>query len=175
MDNINLHTAQELEELLGKKYFYRQSTYRLAEENKISSYQINGVSYFSSEEIVMIALNRLSQRIVYRYPWLHSFPIRVKYDEKESKSIVVYGLPKDKKIRVNTETETEEDLLNKIQNIRGEVRNMTDIPVKPVHDPYGTPPLPPHERHPGPPHQREIMDALRRIEERLNRIEERIH
>src|SRR3990172_6909079 len=105
----SLYTAQELEELLGKKYFYRQSIYRMAEEGKISSYQINDVLYFSSQQTVLAALNKLVERIRYRYPWLNRLQLRVRSSE-ENKELVVYGFPDGREITADTQSETEEDL-----------------------------------------------------------------
>ena len=178
MEKVNvLYTAQELEELLGRKYFYRQSLYRLAEDGKIASYQINGILYFSSQDTVLAVLKRLVDRIRHRYPRLSS-SLRVKFEENESKVITVYGFPDRIRVIVNTDEETEEDLLNKIEHVGKEVKSMPDMPVRPPDEPYGPPPPPPpnhgdHHRLP-PPHHQEIMDALRRIEERLAKIEERV-
>ena len=41
-----LFTAQELEKILGEKYFYRQSLYRLAESNDINFYLVNTLTIF---------------------------------------------------------------------------------------------------------------------------------
>lgn len=174
MENLaNLLSAQELEELLGKKYFYRQSIYRLAEDGKISAFQVNGILYFSSEEVVMAALRKLAYRIKSRYPEI-SKRLRVKFDESQEKVLTVYGFPKDTKIIANTEEETEEDLLNKLEKLREEVKNMPDLPVMPPDQGHEPPPPPPHHGPPPPPHHREMMDILRRIEERLRKIEERL-
>ncbi len=176
----NLYTAQELEELLGKKYFYRQGIYRLAEDGKINSYQVGGVLYFSSDELVLAALNKLVERIRYRYSWLSKFPLRIKNSE-ENKELIVYGFSDGREITADTESETEEDLLNKIEDLREEVTRMPDVPVNPPHEPgppppphghHGPPPPPPH--HGPPPHHVEMMEALRRIEDRLARIEEKV-
>lgn len=174
----DLYTAQEVEELLGKKYFYRQGIYRLAEDGKINSYQVDGVLYFSRDELILAALNKLVERIRYRYPWLHRFPLKVK--TSENKELMVYGFPDGREITADTESETEEDLLNKIESLREEVTKIPDLPVNPSQEPG--PPPPPHEHHGPPPpphhgpppHHREIMDALRRIEDRLARLEEKV-
>ncbi|MDP2671782.1 MAG: helix-turn-helix domain-containing protein [bacterium] len=175
----NLYTAQELEELLGKKYFYRQGIYRLAEDGKINSYQVSGVLYFSRAELTLAALNKLVERIRYRYPWVTRFPLKVR--DTDSKEIIVYGFPDGREIAADTESETEEDLLNKLEILREEVTRMADIPVNPPHEPgplpppqghHGPPPPPPH--HGPPPHHLEMMEALRRIEDKLSRIEEKI-
>lgn len=176
MENLtNLLTAQELEDLLGKKYFYRQSIYRLAEEGKIAAFQVSGVMYFSSEEVIIAVLRRLAERIRNRYPRL-SHLLRLKFDENQGKEITVYGFFNGQKVTANTEQDSEEDLLSKIEKVGREVRIMpVDIPVRPPHEPYDQPPPPPHHGHkPQPPHHIEIMEALRRIEERLARMEERL-
>ncbi len=175
-DLTNLFTAQELEELLGKKYFYRQSIYRLAEEGKISAFQVNGVMYFSSEQVTMAILKRLAERIRNRYPQVSS-RLRVKFDENQGKVITIYGFTDGRGITASTEQDSEEDLLNKLEEIREEVIKMPDIPVRPPQEPFGEPPPPPPPHHghkPPPPHHHEIMEALRRIEERLARIEENL-
>lgn len=170
----NLFTAQELEERLGKKYFYRQGIYRLAEEGKISAFQVEGVMYFSSDQVIMAVLKRLAERISRRYPRISS-QLRVKFDEREGKIITVYGFPDRRKITINTEQNSEEDLLNELEKGREGVIRMPDIPVRPSHEPYDEPPPPHHGHRPSPPpHHEEIMEALRRIEERLVRIEEKL-
>lgn len=170
-----LYTTQQLEELLGKRYFYRQSLYRLAEDGKIASFQVEGTLYFSSEEVIMAILTRLAERIRQRFPWLNSPSLRIKYDPNEDKIITLYGFSSGRQITADTENETEEDLINKLEQIREEVIKMPDIPVRPPHEPNEPPPPPPpHGHHPPPPHHREIMDVLRRIEEKLSRIEERL-
>lgn len=175
----NLYTAQELEELLGRKYFYRQGIYRLSEDGKIKSYQVNGVLYLSHDELIIAVLNKLAERISYRYPWLIRFRLRIK--NTENKELVIYGFPDGREITANAESETEEDVLSKIESIREEVTKMPDVPVHPEHEGHehphphehhGPPPPPPH--HGPPPHHLEMMEALRRIEDRLARIEEKV-
>lgn len=177
MEKISaLFTAQELEELLGKKYFYRQGIYRLAEEGRISAFQVSGVMYFSSDEVVIAVLKRLAERIRRRYPWIGG-NLRVKFDEREGKVITIYGFADGRKIEANTEQNSEEDLLNKLEKIREGVIKMPDIPVRPQHEPYDEPPPPPpppHHGHRPPLHHEEILEVLRRIEEKLARIEERL-
>lgn len=175
-----LFTAQELEGLLGKKYFYRQGIYRLAEEGRISAFQVSGVMYFSSQEVMVAVLKRLAERIRRRYPRISS-NLRVKFGEREGKRITIYGFADGRKIEASTEQDSEEDLLNKLEEVREEVIKMPDIPVRPPHEPYDEPPTPPpppppHHGHgaPPPPHHFEVMEALRRIEERLARIEEKL-
>lgn len=176
-DLTTLLTALEIEESLGKKYFYRQSIYRLAEEGKISAFQVNGVMYFSSEQVVLVVLQKLAERIRNRYPWISS-RVRVKFDENQGKIMTIYGFTDGREIIANTEQDSEEYLLNKLEEIREEVIRMPDIPVRPPHEPFDEPPSPPPPHHghrpPPPPHHEEILEILRRIEERLVRIEEKL-
>lgn len=174
MDTKSLFTAQELEDLLGKTYFYRQRIYRMAEDGKISSYQIGGKLYFSKEELIAASLNRLAARIRLRFSKLASF-LKLSFDESKAKEIRVFGFLDKSLIISNTEIETEEELLRKLEDKGREVRNMPDIPVGPSHHgapPPHHPPHPPHG-HDIPPHE-EILEALRRIEDRLARIEEKL-
>lgn len=174
---IRLLPAQDLEAFLGRKYFYRQSIYRMAEDGFIASYEVDGVYCFSADEVVIKALQRLGQRIRRRFPWLDTRSLRVKYDEETGKEIIIYGFSDGRILRVNTEKETEEELLQKVEHIRKEVNTMPDMPIEPG-APHGPPPPPPpgHGPHgPGPEdHHREILDILRRVEERLERIERKL-
>jgi len=175
--NISLSTAQELEKKLGERYFYRQAIYRLAEENAISTYQINDVMYLSSEEVQTASLKRLAEKIHRRFPDFHYLPLRVKFSEV-NKVISVYGFDNDFKVKINTEKETEENLLNKIEKVRKGVNKMPDMPVNPPGD-RPAPPLPPkpgpHPHHEGPEkHHHDVTEALRRIEDGLRRIEDKL-
>src|SRR3989344_6576294 len=174
----SLFTAQELEELLGKTYFYRQRIYRMAEDGKTSSYQVGGKFYFSKEELITASLNRLAARIRLRFSSLAPI-LRISFDENKDKLITVYGFPDKSVITANTESETEEELLRKVESKGREVKNMPDIPVGPGHHDHNPPPPPHHpphhppHGHDNPPHE-EILEVLRRIEDRLVRIEEKL-
>lgn len=173
----NLFTAHQLEELLGSKYFYRQSIYRLMEDSKISSYLVNDSFYFCREEVVLAVLNRLAYKIKNRFPWLPSHTLRIHLGESPDKTISVYGFADNSAVKADTETETEEDLLSKVEQKGREVIKMPDIPVG-SNQPHDVPPPPPphhppHHGHDRPPHE-EVLEALRRIEERLIRIEEKL-
>lgn len=174
MDAKTLLTAQELEELLGRTYFYRQSIYRMAEDGKIPSYQVNGKFYFSSQEVVSAALSRLANRIRLRFSKLARF-LRISFDENKNRIISVYGFPDKSIITANTENETEEQLLRKIEEKGKEVKNMPDFPVGGYHRDVPLPPPhhPPHHGDEIPPHE-EILEVLRRIEDRLVTIEEKL-
>lgn len=174
MDEKTLFTAQELEEHLGRTYFYRQSIYRMAEDGKISSYQVNRKFYFSSQEVVSAVLNRLANRIRLRFSRLAPF-LRISFDENKNKIISVYGFFDKSIVTADAKNETEEELLRKIEQKRKEVTDMPDFPVRGHH--HDAPPPPPHHPpHNGdeiPPHE-EILEVLRRIEDRLIAIEEKL-
>lgn len=162
-----LYTAQQLEELLGKKYFYRQSFYRLTEEGLIDSFNIDGTLYFSSEEVIIVMLQRLSRRLRSRFPWLQNRGVRIKFDQSNRK-ISLYN-QQGFKLEANTDIETEEDFLRKVGLARGEVNKMQDFPID-----QPPPPGPGPHHPPPPPHHEVIMEALRRIEEALARIEAKL-
>ena len=176
----NLYTAQQLEELLGKKYFYRQIIYRLADEGSISSFNTDGTLYFSIEEVKRAILEKLARRIRYRFPWVTPHSFRISFDKQKAKEIIIFNSKNKFSITANTEIETEEDLLKKIEKSREEVIKMQDIPLdQPPPPPYGAlppPPPGPEPHHPPspPPHHEVIMEALRRIEEALARIEAKL-
>lgn len=174
-----LYTAQQLEELLGKKYFYRQSFYRLAEEGLIDSFNIDGTLYFSSQEVIDVVLQRLVRRLRSRFPWLQNKGFKINFDQSNNK--IYLHNQKSFALEANTTDETEEDFLKKIETIRGEVIKMPDFPIdQPPPPPYGAPPPPStgpgphHPLPPPPPHHEAIMDAFRRIEEALRRIEDKL-
>jgi len=177
MDIKDLFTAQELEEHLGRAYFYRQSIYRMAEDGKVSSYQVNGKLYFSSQEVLSAILNRLANRIRLRLSRLASH-LRISFDENKRKLISVYGFLDKSIVTADAQNETEEELLRKIEHKGKEVTNMLDVSVDPHY--YDAPPPPPHHPPDHPPHGRdippheEILEVLRRIEDRLVRIEEKL-
>lgn len=172
MTEKQLFTAQELENILGKTYFYRQSLYRMAEDGKISSYLVDEKLYLSSEEVITFVLNRLANRIRLRFSRLTSF-LRISFDESKNKIITVYGFPDGTSVSANTENETEELLLRKIEDKGREVKNMPDMPVGPRHHDVPPPPHHPPHDYDIPPHE-EILEVLRRIEDRLVRIEEKL-
>ena len=177
---VSLRTAQELEEMLGAKYFYRQSIYRLAEDGLIGSYEVNGIFCFSSEEVINQVLQRLAKRIKNRFSWILTRNLRIKYDESQAQEIIVYGFNNGLTITANTKLETEEDLLKKIENQGEEVTKMPDIAVGPNDDrPHMPPTVPGPGPHHGPKlgpeeHHHDVMEALRRLEEGLRRIEEKL-
>ena len=180
----NLSTAQELGNLLGKKYFYRQNIYRLAEDSSIPSFNIEGNLYFSAEDVKKALFLKLAKRIRNRFPNLRHKGLMVSYDEQRDKKITIYSTRLGFKLQTAPNLETEEDLLKKLEG--EEVKKMADFPVDseenggpppppPSHGPHGPhhPPHhgPHHDPHHGEPPHEEILEALRRIEDRLKRIE----
>lgn len=174
-----LYTAQQLEELLGQKYFYRQIIYRLADEGVINAYNTDGTLYFSTEEVKKAVLEKLARRIRYRYPWILPYRFKISFNEQKAKEIRVYNPKSGFSMVSDTENETEEDLLKKIEISREEVIKMADIDVNPPepedHGPHHPPHHGPHDPHHGPPpYHEEMMEMLRRIEETLKRIEDKL-
>lgn len=176
INEIELFTAQELEKLLGNKYFYRQSIYRMADSEKVNSYDTGNARYFSKNEVINVALERLVKRIERRHPWIPLETLGVRYDENQGKRIVIYGFSRGEEIVTNTDEETEGDLIRKIEEIRKEVIYMPDVPVKPHAGPHDRHHPPRHHHGPShrPPHHEEILEVLKGIEDRLSRIEEKL-
>jgi hypothetical protein len=123
--NINhLMTPLEAEEMLGKKYFYRQRIYRLAQNKEISSFQLKGQACFLGSHILKATLAGLNKKISAILPQVDLSTIRIFYDTAHGKRIVVDGLF-GKGISVDTDNETEEDLLKKIETIADWIRTDT--------------------------------------------------
>jgi len=118
MDNTPHHlmTAIEAEDLFGVKYFYRQRIYRMAESNKITPFQLRGQTCYLGSHILTAFLKDLEQRISSKYPQIDINALRIFYDVATGKRIVIDGLY-GRWITINTDKETEEDLLQKIGNI----------------------------------------------------------
>jgi hypothetical protein len=113
---FHLLTPQEAEEELGKKYFYRQRIYRLAEKNKITQFKLKGQSCYLGSHIINATLKDLELRIATKFPEIDTSALRIFYDTANGKRVVVDGLF-GKGITVNTDEETEEDLMQKITHI----------------------------------------------------------
>lgn len=113
---FNLLTPKEAEEKFGKKYFYRQRIYRLASNGKIMGFEFRGQTCHLAKHILQAFLKDLELRIQNRFPELDASSLQVFYDTTKSKRIVVDGLF-GKGVSVNTDEETEEDLLNKIGHV----------------------------------------------------------
>lgn len=111
-----LYTASEAEEILGKKYFYRQRIYRLATNGKLPQFDRHGTAVYMGSHIVKAFLTDLEIRIQDKFPGLDTTSLRILYDTATGKRVVVDGLF-GRGISVNTDEETEDDLLKKIGSI----------------------------------------------------------
>lgn len=116
--NINrLFTAQEAEKMLGRRYFYRQRIYRLAENKKIIGLtRKDSVIVYFGNQVVQGFLKDLSLKIEAKFPEINIDSIRIFYDSVTGKRIVIDGLF-GRSISINAETENEEDVISKISGI----------------------------------------------------------
>lgn len=123
----HLYTALEAEDILGKKYFYRQRIYRLAEDKKIISFnrQQAGVVYLGSH-IIQTFLKELNLKIQNKFPEINIESIRIFYDTVSGKRIVIDGLF-GRSISINTDEENEEDVIQKINGILDWIKADADI------------------------------------------------
>ena len=115
-NTFKLLTPIEAEELLGKKYFYRQKIYRLAEKGKMPSFKLRGQTCYLGSHIVSAMIKDLELHIASKFPEIDTQSLRIFYDTVRGKRIVIDGLF-GKGINVNTEEETEEDAISKIAHI----------------------------------------------------------
>lgn len=115
-EEFHLYTAVEAEKKLGKKYFYRQKIYRLGDKKAIPTFNRKGEICFIGSQILTGFLKELELKIEGRFPTLDFSKLRVFYDTVNDKRIVVDGIY-GKGVSVNTDQETEEDLLLKIRHI----------------------------------------------------------
>lgn len=109
-------TASEIEEALGSKYFYRQRIYRLAESGAITAFERKETTVFLGNLVLKAFLKDLSEKIKQRFPEINIEKLSIFYDPSDKRRIVVDGLF-GKGISVDTDKETEEDLLKKIASI----------------------------------------------------------
>lgn len=112
----HLMTPIEAENELGAKYFYRQRIYRMAEAGKITTFKLRGQACFLGSHIIKAFLDELEAKIKIKLPTPHSTSLRIFYDVVKGNRIVVDGLF-GRGVSVDTITETEEDLLLKIEHI----------------------------------------------------------
>lgn len=115
-ETFKLVTPLEAEELLGRKYFYRQKIYRLAEKGKIPAFKLRGQNCYLGSHIVSAMLKDLELHIASKFPEIDTQDMRIFYDTARGKRIVVDGLF-GKGITIDTDLETEEDLIQKINHI----------------------------------------------------------
>jgi hypothetical protein len=106
-------TAVEAEEALGAKYFYRQKTYRYEKAKKLRAFQFRAQQCFLRDMLVGVYMDELEQKIASQFPELQGY--RVYYDQ-DSRRVMVDGLF-GRYVAVETDKETEDDLLTKLKNI----------------------------------------------------------
>jgi len=133
MSNLlhHLYTAGEIENFLGKKYFYRQRVYRLSKVRKLVEFNRGELSVYMGSHVVSAFLKELELRIQDRFPEINISKLRIFYDVTNEKRIVVDGLF-GHGISVDTDKENEDDLLNKIENIIEWIGNDPKIEVEPI-------------------------------------------
>lgn len=115
-NTFKLLTPIEAEELFGKKYFYRQKIYRLAEKGKMPAFKLRGQTCYLGSHIVSAMLKDLELHIASKFPEIDTQSLRIFYDTAREKRIVIDGLF-GKGLTVNTDEETEEDTIAKIAHI----------------------------------------------------------
>lgn len=113
---FKLLTPIEAEDLLGKKYFYRQKIYRLAEKGKMPSFKLRGQVCYLGSHIVGAMIKDLELHIANKFPEIDTNSLRIFYDTAREKRIVIDGLF-GKGLTINTEEESEEDVISKIAHI----------------------------------------------------------
>lgn len=126
--HFKLLTPLEAEEELGKKYFYRQRVYRLAEKNKITSFKLRGQACYLGRQIINASLRDLELRIATKFPEIDTNSLRIFYDSARGKRIIVDGLF-GKGITINTDEETEEDVMQKITHIVDWIKSEQEQPA----------------------------------------------
>lgn len=129
-----LYTAIEAEDLLGKKYFYRQRIYRLAANNKLVEFDRNGTAVYMAAHIIQAALKELELRIQDKFPQIELTSLRIFYDTVTGKRVIIDGLF-GKGISVNTDEESEEDLLKKFTTIIEWIGNDNRLSIQTVSTP----------------------------------------
>ena len=111
VDNkFRLMTAVEAEDELGKKYFYRQKTYRYHEAGRLHAFAYHGKQCFVPTRLMKPYLEDLQIKLDERFPALKYR--QVYYDDVTRRMIVdgIFG----RFVAVQTDIENEEDLLKKI-------------------------------------------------------------
>lgn len=115
-DEFHLYTAVEAENKFGLKFFYRQKIYRLAERKVIPSFVKDKDLCFIGSDILKGFTKELELKIEGKFPMLDISRLQIFFDLVNGKRIVVDGLF-GKSISINTDLETEEDLLRKLRTI----------------------------------------------------------
>lgn len=115
VDNkFRLMTALEAEDELGKKYFYRQKTYRYHEAGRLHAFAFRGRQAFLPHKLLQPYLEDLKQKLLKQFPELQYS--EAFYDDATRRVIVdgIFG----RYVAVNADKENEEDLLRKIANLK---------------------------------------------------------
>jgi|GEM_PF-2557881 len=112
-NHFRLMTALEAEEELGKKYFYRQRTYRYNESGVLKAFKFRSRQCFLPHMLIAAYLEDLKEKLTSRFPHIEGY--QVLYDETTRRVVIdgVFG----RYIHADTDAETEEDLLVKFKNI----------------------------------------------------------
>lgn len=115
VDNVfRLMTAVEAEDELGGKYFYRQRTYRFQKAKKLKAFDFRGQQCFLPHMLIGAYIDDLRAKILSKAPEFND--ANIFYDE-ETRRMVIDGIF-GRYVAVQTDNENEEDLVNKLLNIR---------------------------------------------------------
>lgn len=113
---FDLLTPTEVEAEFGKKYFYRQRIYRLEKSQKLVAFNFRGQTCFMGHKVLDVCLKDLRAKLMLAFPHIQWDEAKIFYDNITGKRIIVDGLF-GKSVVINTDQETEEDLIAKISHI----------------------------------------------------------
>lgn len=126
VDNkFRLMTAVEAEDELGKKYFYRQKTYRYHEAKRLHAFDYHGRQCFLPNKLIQPYIEDLKTKLNRQFPELTYS--EVFYDDL-TRRIVVDGIF-GRYIAAQTDKENEEDLLKKIAALKEWFLDQGELPV----------------------------------------------
>lgn len=115
VDNkFRLMTAVEAEDELGKKYFYRQKTYRYHEAKRLHAFDFHGKQCFLPNTLIKPYIEDLKAKLDRQFPELNYS--EVFYDDLTRRMVVdgIFG----RFVAASTDGENEEDLLRKVANLK---------------------------------------------------------
>ncbi len=115
VDNkFRLMTAIEAEDELGKKYFYRQKTYRYEQAGRLRAFAFRSRQCFLPNKLLQPYIEDLRDKLKAQFPELRYS--KVFYDDATRRMVIdgIFG----RYIAADTDTETEADLLKKIASVR---------------------------------------------------------
>ncbi|HSW77308.1 MAG TPA: hypothetical protein VLG36_00745 [Candidatus Chromulinivoraceae bacterium] len=107
-------TAVEAEDELGKKYFYRQKTYRYHAAGRLHAFDYHGKQCFLPSTLIKPYIEDLKAKLDRQFPELQYS--EVFYDDL-TRRMVVDGIF-SRYVAAYTDQETEEDLLKKIAHLK---------------------------------------------------------